>query len=1234
MNTRHILLCLALSLLGAGLQAQTDLPQVFSPNAAELGKYGKIPVSYFNGLPNITIPLTELRAKNYTLPIYLTYHAGGNKPDQHPGWVGLGWTLHAGGCINRIVRGLKDESTKEERGMITGGTPPNNPGYLFQGEAFQNKDWTQEALLDSLIRTPFPFDSLPDEFQINIEGIHASFYYVGGGDFRIVSKDPVTFSVDYMLSPSSDETIPLLNTVKDFNDVPAKKMSYIIGFVITKGDGTRYHFGGDDDYIEFDVVQNGDNRVLSGISPYDHGWNGIATANTWMLRRIELPDGESITFEYERKGTPVIKRDVHAFRQKYINGQLDADESTLNPEEQRHYANIHYTFLKPLYLKSIDFKMTKNHYVFHSSKTQELDYKISDEEFVTRMGRPVSLDTLNRYNYFCKLDSITSESGKNFHFKYSSNTNERLKLLSVVRKDGAQPDSRYQMFYNEEKLPDYNARMSDIWGYYMGRQYDVASFRSNGVQTNAAVEQVDGARRHVDIQYLQAEILDSLVYPTGGRVKLVYEPHTYSKVAEQYPFRIQIQSGIAGGLRIKTIKEYLPDGKIERKQFSYEREGISTGILSGEPTSVLRGLHRVNYHYGVIEWDFSEGELLPSFLTTHTSYDCLYYIYSEGCLNQLSSTFGANVTYSEVREHLQNGEDGWVEYVYSNHDTPGCMDYRPGAMHGNIDETVIQENFNSMELSRGNLLRKATRSRDGRLVSLEENTYAIDTLCFIPEIHRNIVPIGDYQRLTYCKRFTFFPKLTQQSKTRYSDNSNAQYIETTDYTYDSHRNLTSETRTSGDQTVRDDYTYPGNYPDIPVYTDMSTSGRHALPVEHVRSVDGAVSEAELVTWKQAGAPGDYVPSERFKATPTGLPDFTVLYDGITVNDAYGPPLVRYLDYDAHSNLTQSATPDGTHTSYTWDRDSTHLRGVFVGAERKERSRIWSEQARVTEEEDLSDLHDRFYGNSFTTVADGPVTVNIWFDAGDERDIWGRFDGDSLLSFHCPVPTSSGGLTPIYTCTFQLPAGQHFLSLSTREGVFLPVIPVLHSPGATGVVGDHPGHDPLDPVVIIDPNGKPLRGYLSLTYWGDADYVHVRDEAECAHFSFEDTGDTADGFQSTKSQTEQMTVHLVLNPDRNYTMDRRVKRNGEWVYEQMPFQFNSTDTYTLHAGGAPFDEVRIYADGVQPETCTWWPDGNLRSRTDARGVTESYEYDGLGRLVRVTDNEGKKVAEYTYNYQNR
>lgn len=142
MNARHIFMCLALFLCGTGLQAQNDdLPQVFSPNAAELGKYGKIPVSYFNGLPDISIPLTELRAKGYTLPVYLTYHASGNKPDQHPGWVGLGWTLHAGGCINRIVNGKKDELDRDENISINGGIGPGfNPGYYWHRAITQNTD--------------------------------------------------------------------------------------------------------------------------------------------------------------------------------------------------------------------------------------------------------------------------------------------------------------------------------------------------------------------------------------------------------------------------------------------------------------------------------------------------------------------------------------------------------------------------------------------------------------------------------------------------------------------------------------------------------------------------------------------------------------------------------------------------------------------------------------------------------------------------------------------------------------------------------------------------------------------------------------------------------------------------------------------------------------------------------------------------------------------------------------
>ena len=180
MKARHIIICLALSLWGTGLQAQTDLPQVFSPNAAELGKYGKIPVSYFNGLPNISIPLTELRAKNYTLPIYLTYHASGNKPDQHPGWVGLGWTLHAGGCINRIVNGMKDEMSVLEYDYLNnpGGDVPfegvdTHPGYYYHADSVQITNWADTTVINNTIGELIR-DRNPDEFQVCLDDIQAS----------------------------------------------------------------------------------------------------------------------------------------------------------------------------------------------------------------------------------------------------------------------------------------------------------------------------------------------------------------------------------------------------------------------------------------------------------------------------------------------------------------------------------------------------------------------------------------------------------------------------------------------------------------------------------------------------------------------------------------------------------------------------------------------------------------------------------------------------------------------------------------------------------------------------------------------------------------------------------------------------------------------------------------------------------------------------------------------------
>lgn len=97
--------------IGVNLSAQ-ELPIIIppSPNASSLGKYLETPVSYATGIPSISVPLYEIREGNISLPINLSYHAGGIKVEEVASWVGLGWDLNAGGVIYRTMQGLPDDS--------------------------------------------------------------------------------------------------------------------------------------------------------------------------------------------------------------------------------------------------------------------------------------------------------------------------------------------------------------------------------------------------------------------------------------------------------------------------------------------------------------------------------------------------------------------------------------------------------------------------------------------------------------------------------------------------------------------------------------------------------------------------------------------------------------------------------------------------------------------------------------------------------------------------------------------------------------------------------------------------------------------------------------------------------------------------------------------------------------------------------------------------------------------
>src|SRR5579871_4530800 len=57
-----------------------------SPEAADLGRYGNVPVSLFTGTPKVSIPIYELKGSSLSMPISLSYNSSGYKPQDIATW--------------------------------------------------------------------------------------------------------------------------------------------------------------------------------------------------------------------------------------------------------------------------------------------------------------------------------------------------------------------------------------------------------------------------------------------------------------------------------------------------------------------------------------------------------------------------------------------------------------------------------------------------------------------------------------------------------------------------------------------------------------------------------------------------------------------------------------------------------------------------------------------------------------------------------------------------------------------------------------------------------------------------------------------------------------------------------------------------------------------------------------------------------------------------------------------
>lgn len=98
---------------------------------------------------------------------------------------------------------------------------------------------------------------------------------------------------------------------------------------------------------------------------------------------------------------------------------------------------------------------------------------------------------------------------------------------------------------------------------------------------------------------------------------------------------------------------------------------------------------------------------------------------------------------------------------------------------------------------------------------------------------------------------------------------------------------------------------------------------------------------------------------------------------------------------------------------------------------------------------------------------------------------------------------------------------------------------------------------------------------------------------------------------------------------NATLFRIGKTIDSWTYEEYTISSQSSVSFS---GSGRVDEVRLFPSGAQMASYTYYNASQLTNQSDANGTVTRFDYDALGRLKTVRDEEKNIVKEMVYHYK--
>ena len=886
-------LCICFFFIANGAKAQTSDAQYFvpepfpkSPNVASFTKYGDYQVNMFTGVPNISIPLYTIEAGGLKVPIELSYHASGVKVTDVASWVGLGWSIPGGGAVSRKIIGGPDD-----------GVYGYMRGYLRQVSTLNMGRDADMLYVDNIANGTY--DGRPDIFSYDIPGHSGKFFFNGTNGYKPTLFPYAPIGISYTLGSSA-----------------------LTNFSLTDEQGNYYKFG---DAATETTQTSGAGKV------------GTPVNTSWLMESM-ISQNRKDTINFSYGSDFVLYPDATSQMQVLTDQIFNVGNAPYpyNPSNIVGSTTSISTGVQEKPLQQISFKNGKVVFDYDPSVRQDINLGAGNNVH--------GLADIKVYSYNYNTKMMELQKTILFYKSYfgtSAANNLRLRLDSIQILDKAgSVIQHYRFGYNTSiTLPTYGSFARDYWGYYNGKTTSNSLIPQMTVPYNGGNVTIGSNvanNRNCDSNYMQAYVLNTIYYPTGGYTNFTYQSNQFTN----YLGQVQV----AGGLRVKSISSFDNVNSVAMVKTYQYNLADSNYVLQYSFFAAPPQTHR--YYISDLQRGY------PAAL-----YFCTVRNFVSNPNIDLDPLDAAPVVYPNVTEYIGTPSTtvGTTNYIY-NFLSDNLQDASMGCA-----TPIVTSYF----YTRGQLLSKTESIKQSngtyQPVKTESNTYSafqqkqyigvgivarkintnegIETGATIYSDQISVTPT-DSTSYTYANYWIYSQdnQLTSTTTKVYDTNNPTLYTTSTvNYIYDDTTHLqvarTRHVDSKGNTHITVNmrpYNYlSGSTTHNPVLDSMINRHMYSEIVEKwdsVKDVAAAtnfVSGAQFNTYQTGSLPGSIVPWKiSTLAVSSPITNFSPLYvntgTGALTADTRYVQRISFDAYDSQNNIAQYTPRNGTTSVILWD----------------------------------------------------------------------------------------------------------------------------------------------------------------------------------------------------------------------------------------------------------------------------------------------------------------------------